>query len=119
MLVRLFGVLTLFGAIASLMLYWQNAEARQQGGYDLSPILIYFYFGVPLGLGLLFLRKWAAIILSLFSLAMAAWLSIGSLLYVPFPFMLINILFSLIFLLPSAATLYSWQELIWKGKYYL
>ncbi len=49
--------------------------------------------------------KWAAICFSLANLSVALWLIIGSLLYVPFPWMLINFFVGAIFLLPMLITI--------------
>jgi hypothetical protein len=67
------------------------------------------------GVGLLFLRKWAALFFSVASLWVGSWLVIGSILYVPFPWQLANFFLALFFVAPSGVTYLFWQDLSRKG----
>jgi hypothetical protein len=118
-LFRLFGILTLLNAALLALLVYANRYARQNGGHDLSGLTMFIYPSVLIGIGLLFLRKWAAILLSLPLLATSVWLIVGSILAVPFPYMIINFLFALMLLIPAAATVNYWTELKWKGKWFI
>jgi hypothetical protein len=65
-------------------------------------------------IGLLRLRKWAAILFSAATASAGLWLIIGSILYVPFPWMLPNLGMGICLLLPTTATYLLWQDLVWK-----
>lgn len=67
-----------------------------------------------MGVGLIRLRKWAAILFSFATLACAMGLIIGSILYVPIPFMFLNFLFGAVLIIPTVATTMSWRLLSWK-----
>ena len=116
---RLFGVLTLLYAVGLALPVYANRYARQNGGHDLSGLTMFIYPVVPIGIGLLFLRKWAAILFSLPLLAIAVWTIVGSILDVAFPYMIINFLFALMLMIPAAITVNHWSELKWKGKWFI
>lgn len=118
-LFRLFGVLTLLFAAGTAWVIYENRYARQYGGHDLSGLIVLIYPSLPIGIGLLFLRKWAAILLSLPLLACAVLLFVGSILKVPFPYMIFNFHFALMLMIPAAATVNYWTDLKWKGKWLL
>jgi hypothetical protein len=67
------------------------------------------------GIGLLLLRKWAAILLSITSTSVGLWLIVGSLLHVPLPWMFINVGNGLGFFVPAVASYLCWRDLSWKG----
>ena len=70
--------------------------------------------GSAIGVGLIRLRKWAAILFSLATLACAMWLVIGSILHVPRPYMFYNFTFATIFIIPTVATATCWRLLAWR-----
>lgn len=82
----------------------------------ISRISISFFLATVIGIGLLYRRKWAAIGFSLATLSVALWLIIGSLLYVPFPWMFYNFLVGIIFLVPLLVTVSFWSQLSGKDR---
>jgi hypothetical protein len=82
-------------------------------------VSIFLLVSTVVGVGLLFMRKWAALLFSLFTAVIALWLIIGSVLYVPFAWSLINISLGIPLLFPAAVTIRSWSLLPSGGKWYL
>ena len=103
--------LTLFLVFAS-PIYWHEISPR---AHDFSSLLkMLAVMCLPfclLGVGLLFARKSAAIIATLGFVAYATWLIIGSIIHVPLPWTLINIVFGLVILIPAVIILKNWRYL--------
>ena len=108
---RIIGALTILFGLFCLYLFFINMNARAHGGHDLSRVVYFAAYFVPVGLGMLFLRKVFAILISLPCLAMGLWVVILSLFNIPFPWMLINMAFGLILLVPAYLTVRKWREL--------
>ncbi|MDL5053955.1 hypothetical protein QQ056_10400 [Oscillatoria laete-virens NRMC-F 0139] len=108
---RAIGVAFVILGIACLLLYFANFNARSHGGRNLTPMLVFTAYCIPVGVGMLFLRKVFALLIALPCLAVAVWLGAGSIFYVPFPWMLINIAFACILCLPSYFTVIGWKQL--------
>lgn len=68
------------------------------------------------GIGLILMRRWAAIPFSIMFACVALDLIIGSIVYVPLPYTIINILLGLLMLLPLMATILGWNQLKWRGS---
>jgi hypothetical protein len=64
------------------------------------------------GIGLLFLKKWAAVLFSLASISAGLWLIVGSILYVSFPWMLASFWLGLFFFVPAVVSYLFWQDLV-------
>lgn len=110
-LFRVFGVVGLLSAGVLLVAIYANAEARKRGGPDLSPLLCPAIAEILIGVGLLFLRKWAAVLFAAPLAILGCWLFFGSLMHVQWPWALINIVFSLVLLFPTLVTVTMWKEL--------
>lgn len=108
---RLFGSLVLLNALVCGLLVWENAAVRASGGRDISALLVWSLVPLPVGLGLLFHRRWAAVLFSAGCLGLGGWLIVGSLLHVPWPGLAINIAFGLLALIPAYITLRNWRQL--------
>lgn len=115
-IVRMMGVLTLLLSCAFLVLYTLNTDARAQGGRDLTGFLYYSIYGLVVGIGQLFCFRIASVMLSIPLALLGAWLIIGSLTGVPFPWFLLNIIFGLFLFVPMYVTINSWLVLrpIWR-----
>jgi hypothetical protein len=104
------------------MLHTLNSfHARQDGPLTASAIVrlsIFFFLTTIVGIGLLFLRKWAALLLLAALMAFAIWLIVGSILYVPFPWNLINFIFAFVALLPTYVIFRSWSLMSWGGRWF-
>ena len=75
--------------------------------------ILFSIVSIVLAVGLFQHRKWAALIFSLATLALAMVLIVGSILMVPFPFMLLNFLFAIGCIFPTVVTIRCWQMLMW------
>src|SRR5262245_35846171 len=115
---KIFGFLTLllegiFWFISPRLMLWVGGAIIYWRAFLLG------FIWSAVGYGLLLQRKWAAI---LFCIATSAWgifLIIGSIIEVPFPYLLINVLSGLMFLLPIWITIHSWHCLSWRGGWKL
>jgi len=108
---RALGILTLLSGVLCLFLWVINMEARKHGRHDLSFAIYFSVYLIPVGIGTLSLRRIFAIGIALPTLLMALWLTIGSIIKVPFPWMLINIAFASVLFIPSYLVVKSWGEL--------
>ena len=121
-LFRLFGIATLlFGAgiICAFVLTLPRLEAD---GLVTPKIILriitmlLLIFGV--GIGLFYLRRWAAVILSVGTFVLAGSLIIGTIQGVPFPYSLINYAFGITLFFPIACTIGFWSTLKPGGRFY-
>jgi hypothetical protein len=114
---KAFGILTfIFQLLMIFTLIIGNR--REPIPFDLQVIVrtsIFFFLATVIGIGLMYRKKWAAIGFSLANLSVALWLIIGSLLYVPFPWMLINFLAGAVFLIPIYITI-NFRSQLYDGK---
>lgn len=115
---KFFGILTfLFEALLIFML--MSPRMGTFNSQEIVRILTFLILSTSVGVGLLYIRKWAAILFSLSTVAMALWLIIGSVLYVPFAFGLLNISLGILLFFPTVVTIRSWAILSSGGKWYL
>lgn len=91
--IRAVGSLLLFSTFVCGLLIWANWHTASLGGHDLKPLAIPATISFVLGVGLLFRRKSAAVIVMLGSVGLAGWLIIGSIVQVPMPWLLLNVFF--------------------------
>ena len=114
---RLMGgaILLLSIVIAALVAINLLSLLLFKGGRDVSRMILYPIVGVPLGIGLRRLRKWAALLTSIALGLSGCWLITDSLLVVAFPGELVNVLFGLLLFLPSIATVVFWKSLSWRA----
>jgi len=105
------GCLSVVAGIACILLSYANTKARQSGGHDVSSAAYFSIFFTPVGVGLVFLRRIAAVLLSFPLAVLALWMIVASLFTVPFPWWLANIAFGILLLFPSWATWRGWSEL--------
>ena len=66
---------------------------------------------IVLAVGLITLRRWAAVLVALAGAGIGAWLAIGSLLHVPWPFIPINMCFAALCFVPAMLTADHWRAL--------
>lgn len=99
-LFRFFGTLMAAFGLLGLSLAVTNLRAVPPGGHDLRILALPFVFLVGVGVGLFLLRKWAGILFVLTCGVAALWLILGSVLFVPFPGLLVNLFFGGYLLVP-------------------
>jgi hypothetical protein len=108
---RVMGGLAILLGLLCLVLGLMNMTTRKHGGRDLSGIVSFAIYWIPVGIGMLFLRRLFAVLISVPSVGMGAWLIVGSVVHVPFPWMLINISVGCVCLIPGYLTIKAWNEL--------
>jgi len=119
--IKLLGFLTFMFELG-MFLTLNSWHARQLGPLTASAIIrlsIFFFSTTLIGIGLLFLRKWAALFLSVALMVFAIWLIVGTIQDVPFPWTLINFAFAFLALLPTLVIFRSWSLLSWGGRWFL
>jgi hypothetical protein len=108
--IRLSGA---FSVLLSLALGWL-AVTMNPGAHGIeSPKEGLWVAGVLLllGIGTILLRRWAVLILSFASGLVGVWLAIGSIISVPFPWLLINVACGAVLLTPVICAIRSWSYL--------
>jgi hypothetical protein len=66
---------------------------------------------IVLAVGLIALRRWAAVLVAAAGAGIGAWLAIGSLLHVPWPFVPINMCLAALCFVPALLTSHHWRAL--------
>jgi hypothetical protein len=107
------GVLAVVGGLSVISLVLNNWISRRiaPGGHDLSPVLPIGLYLIVVGVGLLYRRKWAAVVLAVPSALFGLWFAFGSLLEVPMPWELINLAFAPAFFIPAYVAIRRWSDL--------
>jgi hypothetical protein len=112
---------TAFGVLLALFLtselfaiyVWHPHGLATPSGFEHVQVLSITVLGSVIAVGLIRLRKWAAILFSVASVSCAMWLIIGSILHVPKPYMFYNFAFGAVFLIPTVVTATCWRQLAW------
>lgn len=113
----IFGFLTLsFGGLV-LYLSFFSQRAQPDPASNLR-VIVFLALTAVTAIGLIFQRKWAAILFSLATGMFSFWLIIGSIAEVPFPFLLINLVMGLLLLSPLLATISCWSSLKSNERFY-
>ena len=97
---RIIGGITLALGICSILLFFANLETRMHGGRDLSTALRVGLLASGLSICVILLYRWAIVLISSCYLFLGLWLIIGSIVHVPFPVSLVNVIFGIPCLLP-------------------
>jgi hypothetical protein len=108
---RLFGVLALaFGALG-LIINFANFVTTSQGGHNLLPFAGVALLSILIGIGLLLRHKWAAVLFAVILGSTGLWLGTTSIMRVPMPWLILNVGFACVLLLPSAVLVRRWSQL--------
>jgi hypothetical protein len=108
---RLLGVLLLLGAVIMACLVWANWHTAAIGGRSLKPLFRPAILFLVLGLGLIFGRKSAALLLVACSAVWAIWFLIATVRHVPIPWAFIDVAVVVAMLIPSAIVVRYWNQL--------
>ena len=114
---RLFGVLTVLLDLA-LLFYANDALTFYSSQALILRIQVSLVAIAIVGLGLLCLRKWAAIYFSLPLFLFGIWFFWTSIEQVAFPYNLLCMCVGLSLMLPLVVTVRIWPELTWGGKWF-
>ncbi len=102
---RLFGGLAVAFGILLLVTVVANQATSSPGGHNLLPLTPVALLSVLTGIGLLLQRKWAAVLFAVILGGTGLWLGIMSIMRVPMPWLILNVAFACILLVPSAVVI--------------
>jgi len=108
---RTVGCLLLLLALICVLLIAANWHTASIGGHNLRPLAIPSLAFCLLGFGIIFRRRSAALATIVGSIALATWLIVGSALHVPMPWLLLNVAFAILVLLPAGVLILHWKML--------
>lgn len=108
---EILGVILIVMAALMLGAVIANIERAANGGHNLRPLLLPAVLLVILGIGLLFQHRWAAVLVSVIAAVCGGWVAIGSLITVPMPWSLLNVLFGGVIFSPSVLVWRHWSKL--------
>jgi|GEM_PF-1849139 len=118
--IRTFGILTL--GIDAFILLAFNHRRFLEGPLPLRVVIaltVYVFVVALIGVGLLLLRKWAAIVFALALVVFPTWMTIESIGEAPLGFYLMMLAAGIVLILPIIVILRSWRLLSWRGKWFL
>ena len=108
---RLSGTCCILFGIASLGLIFLNRYAAAHGGHNLQNLLGPSLFCIGIGAGLLLGKKWAACIFIILCAAIGLVIMIGSIVEVPMPFKIVDVVIGSIPLFGSYMGILCWHSL--------
>jgi len=115
---RAFGVLTLSLDLVLFIVASDALSTIHSSPQEAVRSLVVFVAVTIVGIGLLFLRKWAAIYFSLPLFVLGGWLAWSSIERVCFPFNLLWMCEGITLMLPLIVTIRIWPQLSWGGKWF-
>ena len=108
---RVFGGLAILAAVLCVIAFFANIRARHSGGHDISSVIYLAVFFAIVGVGLLLLRKVAALLFCIPVFVLGVVLVFGSIFRVPFPWLLINVGYVILMFVPTWITFRGWGAL--------
>jgi hypothetical protein len=116
--IRAFGVFTF--VFEAFILFAFMSQGARLGPLTL-PALIYISFlcfvVTLIGVGLLFLRKWAAIFFSLALVILPTWFTLDAIGESPAGFFVMMLAVAIVLILPIVIIIRSWGLLSWRGRW--
>jgi len=109
--IRAFGVIT-FVLEAAILLVRISLRA-------VISISVFFFAATLIGVGLLFLRKWAAIVFSLALVALPIWNTVDTLGKAPIAWNLMVLVSAIVLVMPVIIIIRCWSLLSWGGEWFL
>jgi hypothetical protein len=108
------GYITLGFALVLGVLFLANLRSRLlYHGPDYSFLGLICVYAIVTGAGLLWSRRWAALMFALPTYAAGLFLVIGGLAKVPFPWMLLDVMFGIVLCAAPTVVLRDWRQLKW------
>ena len=109
---RVYGGLGVICGLVLLVLVFLNKHAAATGGHDLTWAIYPAGFFLITGTGLMFNLRIFAVVFSLAAGAAGLWLAIGGIILIhETPFMILNVLFGILLMLPAWSTFIGWRAL--------
>ena len=116
--IRAFGVITfILEAVILFVLIGQRYRLGPFPRRFTISICVLFLATTLIGVGLMFLRKWAALLFSLALVGMPIWLNLTSL-GEPLAWNAMVFVFGLVLIMPIAIMIRSWSLLSWRGRWF-
>lgn len=110
-LFRALGYLSIALAIVLLILFLANLRSRLlYNGPDYSPLLWMSIYCGAVGIGLVYLKKWAVALFAVSTLAIGIFIIVRSTIETAFPWTLINIAMGVLFCLPTMPAIRCWGQ---------
>ena len=109
-LFRVLGILTLFLVLGVVLVAVLGLHGTKLTTADWVRLSIFTILGFTLGIGMLYLRKWAALVLSCLCLALAIWIIAASI-KGPFPDTIVVFAFGIPFTFVPILTVGYWSRL--------
>jgi hypothetical protein len=81
-------------------------------------VMVFFFATTVIGIGLLLLRKWAAILFSLALAALPIWLTLNSSGEARFAWYAMSFVLAVVSIAPIVIVIRSWSLLSWNGKWF-
>ena len=115
--IRAFGVITfVFEAGLLFVLIGQRSRLGPFPLQFIISISVFFFAATLIGVGLLFLRKWAAIVFSLALVALPIWNTVDTLGKAPFAWNLMVLVCATVLVMPVIIIIRSWPLLSWAAN---
>jgi len=109
---RALGYISVALAVGLLILFLANLRSRLlYHGPNYSPLLWMSIYCAAVGIGLVYLRKWAVALFAVSSVTIGLFLIVRSIIETPFPWTLVNIGMGILFCLPTVPAIRSWKQL--------
>ena len=118
--IRAFGIITFVFDVLILLAF--NRLRLLEGHLPLRAIIamaVYVFVVALIGIGLLLLRKWAAIVFALALVVFPTWMTIDSIGESPAGFFVMMLTAGIGLILPIIVIVRSWRLLSWRGKWLL
>ncbi len=118
--IRAFGIITF--VFDALILLAFNRRRFLEGPLPLRAIMamaVYVFVVALVGVGLLLLRKWAAIVFALALVVFPTWMTIYSIGEAPLSFYVMMLTAGVVLVLPMIVIVRSWRLLSWRGRWLL
>lgn len=108
---RTFGFIAITFGIVGLLVVAANLVRGSLGGHSLTALAGPSLLSIFIGIELLLRRKWAAIVFAAILGSTGLWMGIMSVMRVPMPWLIVNVGFACILLVPSAIVARGWSQL--------
>ena len=118
--IRAFGVITFVLEAAILLV--RISQRSRFGPVTLRAVIsisVFFFAATLIGVGLLFLRKWAAIVFSLALVALPIWNTVDTLGKAPIAWNLMVLVSAIVLVMPVIIIIRCWSLLSWGGEWFL
>jgi hypothetical protein len=108
---KAFGVLAIALGTLALVAVVANVGKKGLGGHNLAPLAGVAVLSLLIGFGLLWHRKWAAVLFAVLLGGTGLWMGVMSIVRVPMPWLILNVGLACLLLAPGAVIVRRWSQL--------